>query len=171
MFNVGDKVRRVISVDLTGNRPSNGKVWEISCVDPSGYSGDTFIGFADDPEEAGAPVWDSSFFELVEQYNPDEAKPPEVVALDNDLVSTEWTDKHYDFHYKLTQKDIEQGTVKIDPYRVSHQWKLGTKDESGALFHLLKTLARFGDKNSREREIRALYAQIKCLADIEGVEL
>jgi len=83
----------------------------------------------------------------------------------------DWTDKHYDFFYKLTPQDIERGEVKIDAYRVSKQWGLGTKDESGVLFHIVKTCARFGDKNTREREIKALYAQIKCLAEIEGVEL
>ena len=36
---------------------------------------------------------------------------------------------------------------------------------------MVKTIARFGEKNSREREIKALYAQIKRLADIEGVDL
>ena len=36
---------------------------------------------------------------------------------------------------------------------------------------MVKTVARFGEKNSREREVKALYAQIKCLAEIEGVSL
>ena len=48
---------------------------------------------------------------------------------------------------------------------------IGGKDDSGALWHCFKTIARFGEKNSREREIKALYAQIKCLAEIEGVNL
>lgn len=82
---------------------------------------------------------------------------------------TEWTDKHYDAIYKLTEKDIERGWIKIDPYRVSKQWHLGSKDESGALFHVLKTLARIGEKNSVEREVKALLAQIKCFAEIEGI--
>lgn len=106
-----------------------------------------------------------------------EAIPPSHVAIGGESVSTdvstgqEWTDKHYDNNYTLTQKNIERGFVKIDPYRVSKQWRLGSKDESGVLFHILKTVARFGEKNSREREIKALYAQIKCLAEIEGVDL
>lgn len=106
-----------------------------------------------------------------------EAIPPSHVALGDELVSAdvstkqEWTDKHYDNNYTLTQKDIERGFVKIDPYRVSKQWRLGSKDESGVLFHILKTAARYGEKNSREREIKALHAQIKCLAEIEGVDL
>lgn len=107
-----------------------------------------------------------------------EAIPPshvalgeEIAAVDAILIEQEWTDKHYDNNYTLTQKDIERGFVKIDPYRVSKQWRLGSKDESGVLFHILKTVARFGEKNSREREVKALYAQIKCLAEIEGVNL
>lgn len=97
------------------------------------------------------------------------AAADEIVA--DASTNQEWTDKHYDNNYTLTQKDIEHGFVKIDPYRVSKQWRLGSKDESGVLFHILKTVARFGEKNSREREVKALYAQIKCLAEIEGVEL
>lgn len=120
----------------------------------------------------GTPVIDASRFELVDRYTPDETIPPEVVALGDKLVptQTEWTDKHYDAIYKLTEKDIERGWIKIDPYRVSKQWRLGSKDESGALFHVLKTLARIGEKNSVEREVKALLAQIKCFAEIEGID-
>lgn len=83
----------------------------------------------------------------------------------------EWTDKHYNFNYTLTEKDIEAGSIKLDPYFVAKQWKIGSKDDSGALFHVLKTVARFGDKNDVEREIKALYAQIKRLAEINNVRL
>lgn len=117
-------------------------------------------------------------FELYDKYNtddtnPTEAIPPEVVALGDKLVTTqvEWTDKHYDNNYSLTQQDIERGFVKVDPYFVSKIWKIGSKDDSGALWHCFKTIARFGEKNSKEREIRALYAQIKRLADLEKIEL
>ena len=83
----------------------------------------------------------------------------------------EWTDKHYNFSYTLTEKDKSSGVVKLDPYLVSKVWKVGSKDDSGALWHCLKTIARFGEKNSQEREIKALYAQIKRLAEINNVEL
>ena len=115
-------------------------------------------------------------FELVSKEQP-EVIPPSHVALGEEMVSTgasteqEWTDKHYDNNYTLTQKDIERGFVKIDPYFVSKMWKIGRKDDSGALWHCFKTIARFGEKNSREREVKALYAQIKRLAEIEGVDL
>ena len=84
---------------------------------------------------------------------------------------TQWTDKHYDFTYTLTEKDIEQGSIKLDPYFISKQWKVGSKDDSGALFHILKTVARFGDKNDIEREVKALHAQVRGVARSFGVEL
>lgn len=84
---------------------------------------------------------------------------------------TQWTDKHYDLHYNLTEEDIENGHVKLDAYTVAKVWKIGSKDDSGALFHIFKTFPRYGEKNTVEREIKAMYAQIKCLAKIEGVRL
>ena len=84
---------------------------------------------------------------------------------------SEWSDKHYSFSYTLSAKDKEEGAIKIDPYFVSKQWQLGKKDDTGAVFHLLKTIARFGDKNTKEREIKALYAQVVRLAQLEGVSL
>lgn len=122
---------------------------------------------------------DSNPAMLVKDFKPAEEQPPEAippshVVVGSELASTdaqEWTDKHYSNHYTLTQKDIDNGFVKIDPYFVSKMWKIGSKDDSGALWHCFKTIARFGEKNSREREIKALYAQIKCLAELEGVVL
>lgn len=84
---------------------------------------------------------------------------------------SQWTDKHYNFTYKLTQKDVEAGEIKVDPYFVGMVWKTGSRDDSGALAHCLKTIARFGDKNTVEREIKALYAQVKGLARVHGVKL
>lgn len=80
-------------------------------------------------------------------------------------------DAHYAFDYTLTGEDLARGTVKVDPYFVAKRWRLGSKDDSGVLFHMLKTIARFGDKNSREREIIALHKSLKRLAALEGVEL
>ena len=87
------------------------------------------------------------------------------------MKMTEWTDKHYDFTYKLTEQDISDGEIKVDPYFVGMVWKTGGRDDSGALFHIIKTCARFGEKNPIEREIKALYAQVKGLARVHGVEL
>lgn len=78
---------------------------------------------------------------------------------------------HYDFFYTLTEQEKASGVLKIDPYFVSSQWKLGSKDESGALWHCFKTIARFGEKNPVEREIKALHTQVKRLAELHGVSL
>jgi len=91
---------------------------------------------------------------------------------DGNVVKTSTTiDGHYNFSYTLTDADKLAGTIKIDPYFVSQQWKLGSKDSTGVIFHLLKTLARFGDKNSKEREINALHKSVIRLAQLEGVAL
>lgn len=80
-------------------------------------------------------------------------------------------DKHYNFFYNISPHDEETGQIKVDPYFVSKQWGVGASDPSGALFHILKTIARFGDKNPVEREIKAIYLQIKRLAELEGIDL
>lgn len=84
---------------------------------------------------------------------------------------SEYSVKHYDTFYYLTDKDLEEGKIKVDAYFVAKQWKVGSKDDSGALFHNLKTIARFGEKNSIDREIKALYNQTLALARIYGVSL
>lgn len=80
-------------------------------------------------------------------------------------------DSHYNFNYSLSPEDIDNGYIKLDPYFVAKQWKLGSKDDTGILFHCFKLIARFGDKNPKEREILALYKQAVRLAELEGVEL
>lgn len=99
-------------------------------------------------------------------YYIDEAKL-EAAMLFTKNSDLEWTDKHYNFNVDVSDKD----TLKVDPYFVSKTWQIGSKDESGALFHILKTISRFGSKNTREREIKAIYKQIVRLAELEGVEL
>lgn len=89
----------------------------------------------------------------------------------NGRNTNEWSDQHYSFEYPIQQADKESGSIRVDPYFVSKQWQLGKKDDTGTIFHILKTIARFGDKNSKEREIKALYAQVKRLAELEGVDL
>jgi hypothetical protein len=82
-----------------------------------------------------------------------------------------YTTEHYDLYYTLTEKDIEAGEIKVDAYWVAKQWKTGSRDDSGALWHSLKTIARFGEKNDKAREIKALYNQAIALARIYDVEL
>ncbi len=86
-------------------------------------------------------------------------------------VKSEWTDAHYDFTYKLTQKDLENGFIKLDPYFVAKEWKIGSKDDSGALFHSFKLFPRWAEKNSFEREVIALYKQTKRMAEIYNIDL
>jgi hypothetical protein len=92
-----------------------------------------------------------------------------------DNISTDSEDTyrldHYDLYYTLTEKDIESGKIKVDAYWVAKQWKTGSRDDSGALWHSLKTIARFGEKNDKAREIKALYNQAIALARIYDVEL
>ena len=78
---------------------------------------------------------------------------------------------HYNMYYTLTENDIEAGKIKVDAYWVAKQWKTGSRDDSGALWHSLKTIARFGEKNDKAREIKALYNQAIALARIYDVEL
>jgi hypothetical protein len=79
--------------------------------------------------------------------------------------------EHYNLYYTLTEKDIKAGKIKVDAYWVAKQWKTGSRDDSGALWHSLKTIARFGEKNDKAREIKALYNQAIALARIYDVEL
>lgn len=96
---------------------------------------------------------------------------PKDVAFTSESFQSDKLTKHYDFFYTLTEDDVEAGSLKLDPYFVSQQWKLGKKDDTGVLFHCLKTLARFGDKNDIEREIKALNVQVKRLAELHNVKL
>lgn len=83
-----------------------------------------------------------------------------------------WTDKHYDNYYTLTEQDIEAGKIRLDAYIVNRSWKINSWDDTGAAFHLLKTLPRIAnEKNDLERELTALYKQVKCLCKLHNVEV
>ena len=92
-------------------------------------------------------------------------------AVQTSPTKDTYTTDHYNLYYTLTDKDIEAGKIKVDAYWVAKQWKTGSRDDSGALWHSLKTIARFGEKNDKAREIKALYNQAKALARIYDVEL
>lgn len=102
---------------------------------------------------------------------PDNAFTTRLLITTTPEQGSDWANDHYNSNYQLAPKDIENGYVKIDPYFVSEQWELGSRDNTGVLFHQLKTIARFGDKHNIEREIKALYNQAKRLAEIHGVDL
>lgn len=102
---------------------------------------------------------DGAWGGIVPPYNPD----PDIFKLGpNKITNIEVLDtSHYDrFEYKLTKKDIEQGSIRIDPYFVSSVWKLGARDKTGGLFHILKTLARTKEGNSIVRELESIKATI-----------
>lgn len=87
-------------------------------------------------------------------------------------LKTEWTDKHYDFNYTLTEDDIEKGVIKIDPYFVNRMWRINSWDDTGTAFHCIKNFARISNaKNPLERDLRSQYKQIKRLCELHGVDL
>lgn len=88
----------------------------------------------------------------------------------NNNNNKDWNNKHYDNFYNLTKQDIEKGKIKIDPYFVGKQWSIGANDNSGILAHQLKTIARFGVKNSVEREIKAIYNQAKRMMELYNIQ-
>lgn len=94
-----------------------------------------------------------------------------TVVLNSPEETPARIDSHYDFFYDITPSEAAFLQLKVDPYFIAKQWRIGTRDPSGVLFHILKTIARFGDKNTKEREIKAIYLQIKRLAELEGVSL
>lgn len=144
-FKLGDKVVCI-----------NGNGWEFSLV----TEGETYT-ITDTPHEGKhGKLW----IDYANDYSDD-------FELVKEKVTPEYSTKHYDAYYYLTEKNIEEGKIRVDAYWVAKQWKIGSRDDSGALFHNLKTIARFGEKNSIEREIKALYNQTKALARVYGVEL
>ena len=83
----------------------------------------------------------------------------------------EWTDKHYNNFYQLTEEDIKIGQIKIDAYFVNRMWKINQWDDTGAGFHILKTLPRIANnKNSLKRELVALKKQVDILCKLHGVD-
>lgn len=114
-----------------------------------------------------------SFFNsmgILSRYHPDFVSEY-LIEVDSEEGHSDWSDKHYDHYYTLTEEDIEAGKIKLDVYTVSNVWGIGSKDDSGALWHTFKIFPRFGEKNSEEREIKAMYEQVKALAKVKGVKL
>ncbi|MNK14254.1 hypothetical protein D3C87_323530 [compost metagenome] len=110
-------------------------------------------------------------FELVTEKNSPSTVINNVTIVQSPVETPARIDGHYDFFYELSPFEAEFLQLKVDPYFIAKQWRIGERDPSGVLFHILKTIARFGDKNPKEREIKAIYLQIKRLAELEGVEL
>ncbi len=88
------------------------------------------------------------------------------ITLDNPSYEADGgvNTSHYNFTYRLTRDDIARGEIRIDPYFVSSVWKF--PDVTGCLFHILKTIARFGAKNTVNREIDSIIKTAKRLDNI-----
>lgn len=83
----------------------------------------------------------------------------------------EWTDKHYNNFYQLTEEDIKTGKIKVDAYFVNRMWKINQWDDTGAGFHILKTLPRIANnKNTLKRELVALKKQVDILCKLHRVD-
>lgn len=79
--------------------------------------------------------------------------------------------EHYDFKYHFRRDEMLQGSVVIDPYAVAKVWNLGARDPSGCLFHILKTIARLGNKegNSLEREIKSMELSLQRYREVRKI--
>lgn len=79
--------------------------------------------------------------------------------------------EHYGFKYHLRRDEVLNGHVIIDPYAVAKVWNLGSKDPSGALFHILKTIAKLSklEGNSLEREIQSIELTLKRYRDVRKI--
>lgn len=145
--------------------------------DVQGFSFDRFSVIQHGVTRASDPEWeDGRDKALTEELYRYAAECETMLAkLDDETLeqpSQKAIDSHYStFVYTLTSADKKEGTLKVDPYFVAKQWGLGKKDDTGVLFHCLKNISRYSDKNTKEREIKALYLQVKRLAELENVNL
>ncbi len=155
-FKVGDKVLRVGDVTIDRRHLPKGVVGTITEIDHAAS-----FWYRVEWEVDGCPH--HLYYQAVDLAS----ATPMTVAEDQ----TGWTGTHYDNWYTLSDQDKAIGKVKIDAYFVNKMWKLNEKDDTGGLFHNLKTIARFGDKNPVERELKALYNQTKRMAELYGVDL
>ncbi|QGJ84296.1 hypothetical protein [Pseudoalteromonas phage XCL1123] len=86
-------------------------------------------------------------------------------------INADWSDEHYNHFYQLTEEDIKAGQIKVDAYFVNRMWKINSWEDTGAGFHILKTLPRIANnKNSLKRELIALKKQVDILCKLHGVD-
>ena len=74
------------------------------------------------------------------------------------MSEKELSTSHYD--------GLEIAGERIDPMWVYYKFQLHKLDETGALFHVLKTVLRFGKKNSIKRELQAIIASAQRALDL-----
>lgn len=95
----------------------------------------------------------------------------EIGSASEPKESSDWSDEHYNHFYQLTKEDIERGKIKVDAYFVNRMWKINSWEDTGAGFHILKTLPRIANnKNSLKRELVALKKQVDMLCKLHGVD-
>ena len=82
-----------------------------------------------------------------------------------------WSKNHYNANIPLSKVDIKNGFVRADAYSIYRANNISKHDKSGILFHTLKTILRFGEKNTIDREISAILNQSLRLARDEGVDI
>ncbi len=71
----------------------------------------------------------------------------------------------------MNEEDIKAGRIKVDAYFVNRMWKINSWEDTGAGFHILKTLPRIANnKNSLKRELVALKKQVDILCKLHGVD-
>ena len=101
----------------------------------------------------------------------DKSAPKIAPDLTPDVeIKDDWSDEHYNHFYKLTEEDIKAGQIKVDAYFVNRMWKINSWEDTGAGFHILKTLPRIANnKNSLKRELVALKKQVDILCKLHGV--
>ena len=104
--------------------------------------------------------------------NRDKSAPKTAPDLTPDVeINVDWSDEHYNHFYHLTDKDVELGKIKVDAYFVNRMWKINSWEDTGAGFHILKTLPRIvSNKNSLKRELTALKKQVNILCKLHGVD-
>lgn len=153
--------------------------WANKVGKASGFRNKTMLAFMNDHQflfiadyernKSACPF--GGIYKTKDEFEIVTERPTPVALEKSGPIKSEWSDKHYSNYYQLSEKDIKEGKVKVDAYFVNKMWRLNEKDDTGALFHCLKTIARFGDKNPVERELNALYNQVKRMAELYEVEL
>lgn len=123
-------------------------------------------------EKSGMWVQSGLEMESLAGYDDHQVNPNASVANEpiEPKENSDWTDKHYGHYYKLTDEDISAGQVKVDAYFVNRMWKINSWDDSGAAFHIVKTLPRIANsKNPLKRELVALKKQVDILCNLHGI--
>lgn len=148
--------------------------------DTVGIKSLSYVGIVEDIDDAEYSIsvrWEDGTLGcydedvLVKREAPKTQSPTKLKDDIKVMHETEWSGEHYDKYYHLTPEDIAEGKIRLDAYTVAKVWKIGSKDDSGALFHTFKLFPRWGEKNTIEREIVALYNQAKALARVYNVKL